>query len=136
MKLKFWMFLAAALTVAGVSYAAISAQGLQPYQESPAYKQYQKRPKSELSKLIYLMDRFKGSQYTVLFDGAEYDSLKALKYAKSYIAKHYQKEEAENWLRDHAYRSPSGKVIYLKTPEGKTEVLRDSLIQELKLVQK
>lgn len=130
---KTLMTLLIAVSLSGAVYAQTGA--IQPFQESAAYKQYQRRPKNELSKLIYLMDRYKGSSYTVLFDGAEYDSFKALKFAKSYIAKHYQKEDAASWLKEHAYRSPSGKVIYLKTPEGKTEILRDSLIQELKLIQ-
>ncbi len=117
------------LTLTPFAYG--DAVQLSPYQESQAYKTYQRRPKTELSKLVYVMDRYKSSDYKVIFDKVEYDSLTALKYAKNYVAKHYKKQNAEDWIKDHAYRSPSGQVIYLKEPSGKTKNLRDALIEEL-----
>ena len=44
--------------VYGAPAAELSAQP-----QSVAYQKYQNRPKNELSKLIYLMDRFKGTDY-------------------------------------------------------------------------
>jgi hypothetical protein len=113
--------------------AAVNA-ALPPFQETPAFKQFQQRPKNELSKIIYLMDRFKAAPLTVIYDRVEYDSNKALKYAKSYVAKHYKREEAEAWIKEHAYRSLNGSVIYVKYPDGQKLPLRDLLIQELQLI--
>lgn len=131
-------FLLLAMISAALSFPGIAAAeeyALAPHTESFAYKQYQLRPKSELSKLYYLMDRYNGSDFKVLYDGAEYDSGAALKYAKSYIAKHYRKQPARAWVTENAYRSGSGSAIYLKSPEGKTTLLRDALIEELKTIE-
>ena len=81
------------------------------------------------------MDRFKGTDYKIILDNAEYDSETALQYAKNYIAKHYQKEKAMDWIQRHAYRTPAGQRIYLKSPNGKSEILRDALTQELKTLE-
>lgn len=113
--------------ICSVSEAAISAA-----QKAPAYQKYQNRPKTELSKLIYLMDLFKGSDYKVVFNKMEYDSTAALQSVKNYIAKHYHNENALKWITQHSYRSPEGQIIYLKGVEGKPEILRDALTRELK----
>lgn len=131
MKFFIVFFLASSTLLSPMGWAASNNAALPAYQESSAYKQYQRRPKNELSKLIYVMDRYKGSDYKVIFNKVEYDSLEALKYAKSYIAKNYKKEPAESWIKEHAYKSPSGQVIYLKEPSGKVLPLRDALVKEL-----
>lgn len=101
-------------------------------EDSQAFQRYSTRKKSELSKLIYLMDRFKGTGYKVIYDGREYDSDQAALEAKKYIAKNYKQEPAEDWIRQQAYRSsPGGNVIQVKTPEGQLQLLRDLLMSEL-----
>lgn len=133
MKRKFIITFALLIALSGISAPAPAQplEGLEPYAESFAYKQYSMRPKNELSKLYYLMDRYRGSDLKVVFNGSEYESRQALGYAKSYLMKNYKKENALNWIKLHAYRSPSGQVIYLKTLDGKNLVLRDVLIKEL-----
>lgn len=117
------------------SSAAMALEAVMPpFQETAAYQQYQKRPKSELSKLLYLMDRFKSSPLIVIYDRVEYESSVALKHAKSYVSKHYHREDAASWIRENAYRSSGGGVIYVKYPDGKKRVLRDVLIEELQQV--
>jgi hypothetical protein len=123
------LFLGAGRAVAGLEAV------LPPFQETPAYQQYQKRPKSELSKILYLMDRFKQAPVIVIYDRVEYESEIALKHAKSYVAKHYHRQDAAEWIRENAYRSVNGSVIYLKAPDGEKRVLRDVLIEELQKVQ-
>lgn len=106
--------------------------GLAP-NESTAFTAYSKRPKTELSKLIYLLDLYKGSPCSVIYEGIDYESDKALKQAKSYLARHYKGQPAEAWLKANAYRSlGKGAVIYLKSPDGQRIPLRDVLISELK----
>ncbi len=97
-----------------------------------ALQKYQKRPQNELSKLIYLMDVFRGSDYKVVYDKMEYDSTAALQTAKNYIAKHYSNQNALAWVKEHSYRSAGGQIIYLKSADGKSEILRDALVRELK----
>ena len=110
--------------------------GLMPYQDSSAYQQYQKRPKNDLSKILYLMDRFKGAPLKVIYDQTEYETGVALQYARDYVAKHYHKENAVNWVRENAYRSVGGSVIYVKYPDGKKRELREALVEELKQIEK
>ncbi len=110
---------------------------LVPVQESEAFKRYQNRKKSELSKLIYLMDRFRGTGYTVIYDGIEYTSDQAALESRKYIAKNYKQEEALSWVRNNAYRSsPGGNVIQVKTPQGEVQLLRDVLVSELEMLQR
>lgn len=122
-----------AAVVLGRSAFAIGSD-LPPREESAAYQQYVKRPRTDLSKLIYLMDRFKGSDFKILFDSNEYQSSEALRYAKTYLAKNYKSnEKAESWLKTHSYRSPTmGKVIYFKFSDSQYQPLRDVLLEELR----
>lgn len=110
-----------------VSMAEIPLKG-----NSPAYQKYQNRPKNELSKLIYLMDVYRGTDYKVVYNKMEYDSTAALQTAKNYIAKHYSNQNALEWVQQHSYRSTGGQIIYLKSADGKSEILRDALVRELK----
>ncbi len=116
---------------------ADSASGiLVPYQQSPAYQQYQKRPKSELSKILYLMDRFRERRdFKVVLSQVEYDSEQSLKYAKDYIARHYHQEKAKEWVMENAYRGSDGNIFYLKYPDGQQKILRDALVEELKRIE-
>lgn len=108
------------------------AGSLTAIEESQAFHRYSTRKKSELSKLLYLMDRFKGTGYKVIYDGREYDSDQAALESKKFIAKNYKQEPAEDWVRYHAYRSnPGGNVIQVKTPDGELQLLRDLLMSEL-----
>ncbi len=111
---------------------------LEPLKTSAAFNQYQKRPKSELSKLIFLMDRFRGCPAEVIYNGSHYDSEFALKTAKAYMAKHYKKKQpAETWIRENAYRSEPGRqVILYKEPQGAPRPLRDVLLGELEELKK
>ena len=125
------LFFTVYFMLAGSAHASV-AQHLQPPQESNAFKQFQQRPKSELSKLLYLMDRFRNSEFKVVYNGTEYDSKFALKETKKYIAKNYKNTAAESWIKIHAYRAQGGgDLIYLKDPEGKVYLLRDVLLEEL-----
>lgn len=109
-----------------------SAFALEPLQESAAYKKYQNRTPTELSKLIFLLDRFNTTETEIQIDGNIYTSEKAFPFGKSYLAKNYKKEEAANWLREHCYRTKdSNKVIYLRAGDEKFRPFRDVMIEEL-----
>lgn len=96
-----------------------------------AYQQYSLRPKSELSKLIFLIDLYRNSDVQVVYDGVENTSEVALGYARKYISDNYRKENAEAWIKEHAYRAKSGQIIYVKLVSGQVVPLRDLLLEQL-----
>lgn len=122
------------LAVFGMMLAQIAfGQGLADLRDSSAFRQYQTRPKTELSKLIYLLDRFNAPGIEIKIDGNIYTTDKAFPYSKGYLAKNYKKEKAEDWIRAHCYRSMEGnKIIYMRVDGSDFRPVRDMLIEELK----
>ena len=103
------------------------------FDKSNAYEQYKRRPQSELSKLLYLKEVLQKSDVTVIYNGRDYDPAAIASLISMYVRLNYKKENAENWITQHAYRSISkGKIIYLKDPQGHRQILKDVLLQELK----
>ncbi len=110
---------------------------LPPIKQSQAYQQYALRDsKTELSKLLYLMDRYRQTPYIIHYEGHDYDAQAALMQARKYVAKNYQKEPAEEFIRVHAYRPKIGSsILYVKYPDGQTVLLRDILLAELQALE-
>ena len=142
MKIFVYSFLAVYVVISFPAAYAKPAQGtvihtylniLGPLPDSKAYKLYQKRPKSEFSKLLFLMDRFRHSDAKLIYDGRQFEPREALKTVKQYIVKHYdRKSDAKKWVEKHAYRSEgSGQIIYMKFDDQPKQILRDVLIGEL-----
>jgi len=110
----------------------IAEEPLRSPKESQAYQRYHLRPKTELSRLLYLMDRFVGTPIQVIYNGNAYDADRAVKYARGYIARHYQNENVELWIQRNTYRSnPEGRIIYFRYPDGSRRPARDALLEEL-----
>lgn len=104
--------------------------------ESKAFQLYSKQPKSELSKLLFLMNRFKESKALVLYNGYEYQAPEAMRLARNYLMKKYKKEEAAFWVKKYCYKTNSGSVILLKAPDGKTRPALDVAVEELATLEK
>lgn len=102
-----------------------------PLEKSKALESYQKRPQSEISKLIYLKELLQKSAYTVIYDGKSYNPRSIAPAVAAYFGINYKKESAEDWIRKHAYRSYKGHIIFLKDAQGEMTVLRDFLLEEL-----
>ena len=120
-----WIF---AITLCG----AAEAQVLEAAEKSVAFKQYLIRPHTELSKLIYLLDRFNVPGVEMRVDGNVYSADKAFPYSKSYLAQNYKKEKAEVWIRAHCYRSRErNEIIYMRLDKENFKPARDILIEEL-----
>lgn len=130
-----WLFhssTAVSAPEAGLSIQQLAQSSIPDIQTTYAYSQYSLRPKSELSKLIFLIDLYRDSDVQVIYDGIENPSDVALSYARKYIGENYQKEKAENWIKKHAYRAKgSGQVIYVKFTDGSVIPLRDLLLEQL-----
>ncbi len=125
------------LFFSGVLFFAVTgsvlAQEIGSIQDSAAFKQYQVRPQTELSKLIYLLDRFNSPAVEIKVDGNIYTTDKAFPYSKGYLSKNYKKEKAEAWIRAHCYRSSEkNEVIYMREGAAEFRPVRDILIEELK----
>ncbi len=121
--------------VVALCVAASTAWAMEPLQESAAYQKYQNRPANELSKLIFLLDRFNTENTEIRIDGNVYKAEKAFPYGKSYLAQNYKQEKAEDWLRKHCYRTKGdNQIIYIRTQGDDFKPFRDVLIDELSVL--
>ena len=110
-----------------------SSNSLPLMKESDAYKEYLKRPQSELSKVLFLIDRFKNTEFKVIYGGDEYDSNFGVTMARQFLILNYKNETADRWVKTHTYLSePEGQIIYLKYPKGDRRPARDVLLEELR----
>ncbi len=108
--------------------------GIQPIAESQAYQKFLNRPKNEISKLSFLIDRFRDMGVIVIYEGHEFDAEKAAQFAKKYLKENYKPGDgsAESWIKLHCYRSEASKeVIQMRFPDKKEKPVRDVLLEEL-----
>ncbi len=106
---------------------------LPPIGESQAFERYKKRIKTELSKLIFLLDRFNSPEMEIKIDGNTYRAEQAFPFAKAFLAVYYHKEKAEVWIQKYCYRSPFTNQVMLGCIKGEKCVPgRDLLLEELK----
>lgn len=105
--------------------------------DSPAFSKYKTRIKSELSKLIYLLDRFNSPEIEIKIDGNTYKSETAFPFAKAFLSVYYKKEKAEAWINKYCYRSPFTNQVMLACIKGQECIPgRDLLLNELKELRK
>ncbi len=110
---------------------------LPPLLESQAFARYRTRIKTELSKLIYLLDRFNDPQMEIKIDGNTYRSEMAFPFAKVFLAMNYRKEKADVWIQKYCYRSPFTNQVMLGCIKGEKCVPgRDLLLDELQALRK
>lgn len=113
------------------------AQSLPPIQASDAYQRYAHRPPSEFAKLLYLVDRFWGTPYKVIYDGTAYETNLPKAQIMLYLLRNYKNETAMAWIQANIYRSePCNNIVYIKNPGGKIQIARDLLLKELKALER
>lgn len=111
---------------------ASSAFAREPIQDSKAFKKYQNRSPSELSKLVFLLDRFNTPETEIQIEGNIYTSEEAFPFGKDYLKKNYSDEKAVDWLREHCYRTKgANEIIYVRLKGGEFRPFRDVMIEEL-----
>ncbi len=114
-----------------ISSSVVFAQ-LGPIEESLAYKRYQSRPQTELSKLIYVMDRFNVPGVEVKVDDSTFSADKVFPFWKVNLRVSYDEEAAEEWIQRYCYRSDdTNEVIYMRTGNEDFKPARDSFLEEL-----
>ncbi len=103
-----------------------------PILESKAYLQFKSRPVSELSRLIYLIDRFGGTKIEVVYNGNYYKPVFVASLAKFFLSQNYRKETVNEWIMKWCNVSiPSGNLIWVRFPDGKFKLSRDVLKSEM-----
>ncbi|MBP9866087.1 MAG: hypothetical protein KBC91_06770 [Candidatus Omnitrophica bacterium] len=118
--------------VAAAPKKTILYEGFQPLAESMAYRQYQRRTKSDLSRLVFLIDRFAQSKVEIIYDGFHFPASQAAGVARWFLSRNYKKQTPEQWIYQWCNTTvPRGKIILVKLPDGSTELGREVLLGEL-----
>lgn len=122
-----------ALPFTPVLQAASSASlGLPPLQQSDAFLRFSNRPRTERSKLLFLMDRFEKADMEIVYDGRTYDLVSAARVARLYLTTRYKQETALEWIGKFCYRSRGhGEIVWMRTPSGELHRAADIFKKEL-----
>ncbi|HTL47074.1 MAG TPA: hypothetical protein VL688_03320 [Verrucomicrobiae bacterium] len=111
--------------------------GLPPIEQSKAYGQFQQRPFSDLSVLIYLIDRFKEAELDIVYDGHYFPAPMAARLAKWFLGVQYRKERPVEWIMKWCNVTvPNGVLIWVKDGKNKYRLSREILLDELKELEK
>lgn len=122
------------LFFSSVSFAAYEWPSVET---STAYERYLNRPRTELSRLIYLLDRFNFEGMEIRVDGTTYQAPMCVPFVKMYLGINYRKERAEVWIQKHVYRSPfTNEVMVGRLPGEDYRPGRDMLFEELAKLRK
>ncbi len=101
-------------------------------QHTKAFEQYRARPENELSKMLYLVDRFGETDLEILYDGKTFKSGMVARIVRWFIKTHYKNETSESWINQWCYRTiPAGVVIWVKGKDGNYYPAREVLMEEL-----
>ena len=104
--------------------------------ECAAFKQFQMRPVSHLSKLLYLIDRFGTLDIQVRYDGHDYSAAFVARLAKWFLARNYNKQEPREWVMRWCNTSIGGQLIWVRMPNGSYRLAREILLEELDALEK
>ncbi|MDP3919821.1 MAG: hypothetical protein Q8R76_03330 [Candidatus Omnitrophota bacterium] len=110
--------------------------GLQPLKDSRAYEQYVKRGDADLSKLIYLIDRFEEGKFQILYDKLYYNPRIAATFARWFLKRRYKEQKPKEWVMQWCNASIfTGSLVWVKLPDGKFRLSRKVLFDELKALE-
>lgn len=106
--------------------------GFPSIRESKAYKKFAVRPLSDLSKILYLIDRFAESDIRILYENQSYTAPFATTVSRWFLARNYKKQTPEEWVRQWCSHSVfSNKLIYIKLNTGEFLLAKDVLLGEI-----
>ncbi len=131
--LPFWLIsLVVPAAVAGERNVEVFLTQLPAVEETRAFEQYRSRPQSELSKMIYLIDRFGETNAEVIYAGKTFKTGMVARVARWFIKTHYNDEKAKGWINKWCYRTiPSGELVWVKGRDGSYFSARDILLADL-----
>lgn len=108
------------------------ASYLPALEHSEAYQQFSRRPISDFSKLIYLIDRFGESDFEILYEGHYFKASFAANFCRWFLAKNYKNEPLSDFIMNWCNRSFLKKeLIWVKLPDGEFRLGREVLQEEL-----
>src|SRR3989338_5969742 len=98
-------------------------------EDSPAFEQFLMRPKSELSKILFLIERFGDQSVEIRYDHHYYTAEFSARVARWFLTRNYKKETGHQWIMKWCNRSvPGGNLIWVKLPSGKSRMAREVLL--------
>ncbi len=111
--------------------------GFLPLKDSPAFQQYLRRPKNDLSRLIYLLERFGQSDVEIIYEGFHLPAAKAAPIARWFLGRNYRHEPPSQWIYQWCNKTiPNGKLILVKFSDGTVRLGREVLFEELAALEK
>ena len=88
----------------------------------------------EFERIMQVMEKYKQMDFDVVFEGRTFKIKEVLSRANRFFFSHYEPGmKAEDWVREHCYRSKHGEIIYFKYADGSTQLMRDVFLEELSL---
>ncbi len=107
--------------------------GLPSLDQSIAYQGLLQRPITEVSKINYLIERFKDSNAEIDYGGHYYNPKDISRFVQMFIVLHYDEHEtARDWILKYANRSiPKGEPIWIRLSNGRFCQSKDVLMGEL-----
>lgn len=131
--LPFWiMALIVPAAFAGERDAEVFLTQLPSIEKTRAFEQYRSRPENELSKMLYLIDRFGETNAEVIYAGKTFKTGMVARIARWFIKTHYKDEQARGWINQWCYRTiPSGELVWVKGKDGSYFSARDILLADL-----
>jgi hypothetical protein len=109
--------------------------GFSEIRDSKAYKKFAVRPLSDLSKILYLIDRFGEADIQVVYDNQSYAAPFATTVARWFLARNYKKQTPQDWVQQWCSHSiMTNKLIHIKLPNGDFKVARDVLLAEIEAI--
>ncbi|HTL47686.1 MAG TPA: hypothetical protein VL688_06450 [Verrucomicrobiae bacterium] len=114
--------------------AESSSDGAFPALENTtAFEQYRRRPFTEESKILCLIDRFAVPSAEILYEGHYFKASFAARVVRLYLAANYKGESARSWILKKCYRShQAGVIIWAKLPGSDNfRMAKDVLLEEL-----
>ncbi len=130
----FWAFF---LAMVLFGRTGLALEGFTPIGQSEAFKQFLKKPRTNLSKLICILNYFWNAPVMVKYEGTEYTTQFAYPFGLTFLLTHYHDEDPAHWIKKNCYRSPmSNTVIYFKFRDGRYRPARDVFLEELANLEK
>ena len=132
---SFWissiLLVSLSLVFCGKVPAALATEGLQPMEQSQAFQDFLKKPATNFSKLVCLLNYMRTAPVMVQYEGIDYSVELAYPIGLVYLMSNYKNENPEQWVRKNSYRSLfKNQIIYLKLPNGSYVPARDVLIEK------
>ena len=106
--------------------------GFPALHESRAYQTLIRRPITDRTKIMYLMDRFSEANIQIIYDGYYFNAVVASGIARWFFARNYRGETSKQWIMRWCNKSINGEFIRVKLPDGTFKLAREILLDEIK----